>query len=255
MKTNGRDTNGGTLCGVPGATCSSGDWRQAYANYLVAYVKFYAEAGVKLTHLGFLNEPDYTASYASMQSNGNQAADFIKVLGATLDANNLTDVGINCCESMGWGNQVNMLNNIKSAGLEGRLKAVTSHSYSSGPSGAMNTKVPVWLSEQCDLNGQWSTAWYSSGGAGDGLTWANNIYSAVTNQNIGGYIWWEGAQWPNRESVFSVLLEGSTGWTLSGPAAAPDCTHLSSTIVADLHLQPTPTKSSFASIIAPIRTR
>ncbi len=26
MKTNNSDINGGTLCGVPGATCSSGDW-------------------------------------------------------------------------------------------------------------------------------------------------------------------------------------------------------------------------------------
>jgi len=196
MKTNGRDTNGGSLCGVPGATCSSGDWRQAYANYLAAYVKFYQEAGVTVTHLGFLNEPDYTASYASMQSNGNQAADFIKILAATLQANNLTEAGINCCESMGWGNQISMLNAIKNAGLEGNLKAVTSHSYSSGASSPMNTKVPVWLSEQCDLNGQWSTAWYSNGGAGDGLTWANNIYSAVVNNGVGGYLWWEGVQWP-----------------------------------------------------------
>lgn len=35
MKTNGQDSNGGTLCGVPGASCKSGDWRQRYADYLV----------------------------------------------------------------------------------------------------------------------------------------------------------------------------------------------------------------------------
>jgi len=60
MKTNGRDSHGGTLCGLPGATCSSGDWRQAYADYLIQYIKFYHESGVDVTHLGFLNEPDYT---------------------------------------------------------------------------------------------------------------------------------------------------------------------------------------------------
>ncbi len=38
MKTNGNDANGGSLCGVGGATCSSGDWKQAYADYLVRYV-------------------------------------------------------------------------------------------------------------------------------------------------------------------------------------------------------------------------
>jgi len=206
MKTNGRDTSGGTLCGVPGSTCSSGDWRQAYANYLVAYVKFYAAGGVNITHLGFLNEPDYTASYASMQSNGNQAADFIKILSATLDAANLTSTtGITCCDSMGWGNQANMVNAIKSAGQEARLKAVTSHTYQGGPSGAMNTKSPVWLSEQCDLNGGWSTAWYSSGGGGDGLTWANNIYSAVVSNNIAGYLYWEGVQWPNPNTNEKII--------------------------------------------------
>ncbi|KAH8910050.1 glycoside hydrolase [Coniochaeta sp. PMI_546] len=198
MKTNGRDTNGGSICGVTGATCSSGDWRQAYADYLVAYVRFYAAAGVNVTHLGFLNEPEFAASYASMSSNGNQAADFIKVLYATLQSNNLTDqVGIACCDSEGWGNQVTMTNAIKSAGAEGMLKAVTSHTYTGGPSGTMNTKVPVWLSEQCDLNGGWTTAWYSNGGAGEGLTWANNVYGALVNNGISGYVYWEGVQWPN----------------------------------------------------------
>jgi O-glycosyl hydrolase len=60
MKTNGNDANGGSLCGVGGASCSSGDWKQAYANYLVQYIKFYAESNVTITHLGFLNEPDLT---------------------------------------------------------------------------------------------------------------------------------------------------------------------------------------------------
>jgi len=60
MKTNGNDANGGSLCGVSGATCSSGDWKQAYADYLVQYVKFYAAENITITHLGFLNEPDLT---------------------------------------------------------------------------------------------------------------------------------------------------------------------------------------------------
>ncbi|KAK4242583.1 putative glucosylceramidase 4 [Achaetomium macrosporum] len=198
MKTNNRDTNGGSLCGVPGASCASGDWRQAYANYLVAYINLYAAAGVPISHVGFLNEPDYSASYASMQANGQQAADFIKILHAALEAANLTSsLGIACCDSMGWGNQANMVNAIRSANAEPFLKAVTSHTYTGGPSGAMNTRVPVWLSEQCDLNGGWTTGWYANGGAGEGLTWANNIYTAVVNNNVSGYLYWEGVQWPN----------------------------------------------------------
>lgn len=60
MKTNGDEANGGYLCGTTGHNCSSGDWRQAFANMLVKYVQLYADAGIPITHLGFLNEPDYT---------------------------------------------------------------------------------------------------------------------------------------------------------------------------------------------------
>ena len=56
MKTNDSAIRGGTVCGVPGASCKSGDWRQAYANYLVQYAKDYAAAGVPLTYVGPENE-------------------------------------------------------------------------------------------------------------------------------------------------------------------------------------------------------
>ncbi|KAI1423617.1 glycoside hydrolase family 30 protein [Xylaria sp. FL1777] len=201
MKTNNNENNGGTLCGVPGANCQSGDWRQAFADYLVQYVRYYAEGGVPVTRIGFLNEPEFSPGYvnqAGMNSNGAQAADFIKVLHATLEAANLTSqVGIGCCESEGWGNQVNMLNAIKSAGAETMLATVTSHTYTGGSNSPMNTKVPVWLSEQCDLNGGWTTTWYGNGGAGEGYTWANNIYNAVTATQVSGYLYWEGVQWPS----------------------------------------------------------
>jgi len=66
MKTNGRDSGGGYLCGSPGNTCATGDWRQAYADYLVKYIQFYGQEGVNITHIGFLNEPDYR--YAESRS-------------------------------------------------------------------------------------------------------------------------------------------------------------------------------------------
>jgi O-glycosyl hydrolase len=109
MKTNNNDANGGSLCGVSGATCSSGDWKQAYANYLVQYITYYKEIGVDVTHVGFLNEPDLTTSYASMRSNGQQAADFIKVLRPTLDKANYTGVKVTCCDAEGWSSQAGMM--------------------------------------------------------------------------------------------------------------------------------------------------
>lgn len=114
MKTNNNDANGGSLCGVSGATCSSGDWKQAYANYLVQYITYYKDLGVNVSHLGFLNEPDLTTSYASMRSNGQQAGDFIKVLRPTLDKAKYTDVKITCCDAEGWSSQQGMMNSLGS---------------------------------------------------------------------------------------------------------------------------------------------
>ena len=51
MKSNGNDANGGTL---------SDSWQQAFAHYLIQYISYYLNAGVPITYLGFLNEPDYT---------------------------------------------------------------------------------------------------------------------------------------------------------------------------------------------------
>ncbi|OCL05531.1 glycoside hydrolase family 30 protein [Glonium stellatum] len=193
MKTNGNDANGGSLCGVSGATCSSGDWLQAYANYLVQYVKYYQEVGVPITHLGFLNEPGLTTSYASMRSTGGQAADFIKVLSPTLKAANLS-IGIACCDAEGWSNQAAMTSQLKSAGVEPMLSVVTSHAYTSSPGSPISTTHRVWQTENADLNGSWTAAWYGSGGVGEGMTWATNIYTALTSANCSAYLYWVGIQ-------------------------------------------------------------
>ena len=58
MKNNSNDSYGGYLCGVSGIDCPSGDWRQAYANYLVQYLRFYEQEGISIDYVGFLNEPD-----------------------------------------------------------------------------------------------------------------------------------------------------------------------------------------------------
>jgi O-glycosyl hydrolase len=58
MKANNNENNGDYLCGVSGQTSKSGDWRQAYANYLIQWAQYYAGIGVNITHLGFLNEPE-----------------------------------------------------------------------------------------------------------------------------------------------------------------------------------------------------
>src|SRR5690606_23949156 len=52
--------------------------------------------------------------------------------------------------------------------------------------------------------------WYAFGGAGEGLTWANNIYNAVVNANISGYLYWEGVQWPNPNTNEKIIRVDNT---------------------------------------------
>jgi O-glycosyl hydrolase len=163
------------------------------AHYPPRYIQFYNEANVTISHVGFLNEPELTTSYASMRSNGQQAADFIKVLYPTLQKANLTSqVQIACCDAEGWSSQSGMLSSLRS--VDDQLGIVTSHSYTSSPGSPMNTRHRVWQTEAADLNGAWTTAWYGSGGAGEGMTWANNIYQAIVNANCSAYLYWIGVQ-------------------------------------------------------------
>jgi Cellulose binding domain/Glycosyl hydrolase family 30 TIM-barrel domain len=82
MKVNNSVDNGGALCGVPGATCSSGDWRQAYANYLKQYAADYAAAGVPLTYIGPENEANFApGNYDGMTLTPAQTASLLDVLG------------------------------------------------------------------------------------------------------------------------------------------------------------------------------
>lgn len=46
------------MCGVTNATCESGDWRQAYADKIVRYLKDYQARGIKIDYVNPYNEPD-----------------------------------------------------------------------------------------------------------------------------------------------------------------------------------------------------
>ncbi|KAF2463049.1 glycoside hydrolase, partial [Lindgomyces ingoldianus] len=208
MKTNGNDSNGGYICGVSSTSCESGDWRQAFANYLVRYLRFYQEReGIEITHLGFLNEPDLNQTYASMQSSGFQAGDFLKVLSPTLKSSGFGNVKIVCCEATGWNDGEDILAELQSVpGAENTLSVYSAHGYSSNPSLPFKTSVSrVWQTEWADLDGRWNTAWDNLGKAGEGIAWANKIQQGLTLSNISGFLYWQGAETTSTNSALIRL--------------------------------------------------
>ena len=115
MKTTGTDYNGGFICGVRGSNCSA-DWRQAYANYLVQYVRFYQQEGINISMLGAYNEPDFNPiTYASMLSDGYQAKDFLEVLYPTVKAA-FPDLKVACCDATGARQERDILYELLRAG-------------------------------------------------------------------------------------------------------------------------------------------
>jgi glucosylceramidase len=212
MKTNGTDSGGGYLCGVTGESCPSGDWRQAYANELAQYIKFYAQSGVRITDVGFLNEPELTTSYASMLSDGAQAASFIPVLHQTLRAKHLS-TRIVCCDGEGWITGGQAVQTILADPAAARDLAVASaHGYTAPPSAPLTSARPVWESEWAVFD-PWDPAW-DDGTDASGLTWAQNIMTALTGGNASAVLYWWGASASTANSGL-IRLQGDS-YTASG---------------------------------------
>jgi O-glycosyl hydrolase len=209
MKTNGSNVNGGSLCGTPGASCSSGDWRQAYANYLTQYAKFWSAAGLTPSAVDFVNEPSLTTTYDSMLANSSQAASFLSVFGPTMKASGLS-TKVACCDTLGF----NVLPGYVSA-VQGNSTAnagvglFTSHGYSGAPTSVINTGGrPVWESEWSINGSNWDTGW-DDGTADSGYSWAQNVQTGMTGANLSAFLYWWGISNTSHDSSL-IGLSGST---------------------------------------------
>jgi O-glycosyl hydrolase len=194
MKTNGSDANGGSLCGTPGATCGTGDWRQAYANYLTQHAKFWASAGVTPAYVGFVNEPSFKTSYSSMDVTPAQAADFVKYLGPTLKNSGLATQAA-CCDTLGFNQLPSYVSALRSdTTANANVAAFTSHGYSGAPNAPVTTDGrPLWESEWAINGSTWNTSW-DDGSTASGLAWAQQIHTGLTAANLTAFLyWWESA--------------------------------------------------------------
>jgi O-glycosyl hydrolase len=173
FKTDETDINGGFICGVRGSNCTQ-DWRQGYADYLVQYVKFYEEKGIKVNMLGAYNEPDFNpVTYASMESDGYQAYDFLKVLYPTVKAYR-EDLLVSCCDATGARQERNILYELGQAGGDKLYDAATWHNYQSEPKQPFNVGngQPNIQTEWSDGSGGWNNTWDITGQMAEGFQWA-----------------------------------------------------------------------------------
>jgi glucuronoarabinoxylan endo-1,4-beta-xylanase len=211
MKTNNDQANGGTLCGAPGATaCNTGDWRQAYANYLAKYIQDYRSVGINIANVGFVNEPNLTTTYSSMVMNPTQTEDFVKVLGPTLRAAHLS-TEVTCCDAEGWDlapAYTSAIMNDPVARLN--TQVISSHGYTAPPTSPLAAgNKHVWQTEWADFN-PYNPAW-DDGSAASGFTWAQHIYTALTGANVSAFLYWWGV---NTSDTNSGLIHLTTDNTL-----------------------------------------
>jgi O-glycosyl hydrolase len=211
MKTNDSPDNGGAVCGVPSATCSSGDWRQAYANYLVQYAKDYTAAGDPLTYVGPENEANLSTSYDSMQMSPSQTANLLDVLGPTLASSGLS-TQMECCATEGWDYAQQYASAIESDPTAlADTAAFTSHGYTEAPATPLSGwSKPAWETEWSTFE-TWDPAWDDGTGA-SGLTWAQHIYQGLTGSNLNAFLYWWGSTTPSENGDNEGLIEinGST---------------------------------------------
>jgi glucuronoarabinoxylan endo-1,4-beta-xylanase len=213
MKTNGTDSQGGELCGVPGTSCASGDWRQAYADYLVQYLRFYRQEGIRITDLGFTNEPDWTASYASMRFTPEQAVDMVKVLGPTLRRSGV-GAKLVCCDSFGWHHQAPYSAAIEADPVAARHVAThTGHIYASPADTPLPTGKPTWMTEWSPNGTSWNESW-DDGSGWAGIRVAETIHQTFAEANASAYVYWVGMSLGTTRA-FIQLPDSGDGYRVS----------------------------------------
>ncbi|HZU54553.1 MAG TPA: cellulose binding domain-containing protein [Actinocrinis sp.] len=206
MKTNNSTSNGGAVCGLTGATCGSGNWVQAYSNYLVQYAQDYAAAGVPLTYIGPENEANLSTSYDSMQLSPSQTAQLLDTLGPAV-ANSGLSTQVECCATEGWDYASQYASAIASdSTANSYTKVLTSHGYTAAPTSPLSGwSKPTWQTEWSTFDG-FNSAW-DDGSDASGFTWAQHIHQGLTGANLSAFLYWWGSTTPSENGDNEGLLE------------------------------------------------
>ncbi len=207
MKVNDSVDNGGALCGVPGATCPSGDWRQAYANYLKQHAADYSVADVPLSYIGPANEPNFgPESYDGMTLSPMQMANLLDVLGPTMASSGLP-TKVECCATEGWDFAQQYAAAIESdPTANAGTKVFTSHGYTKAPTTPLSGWTrPAWQTEWSGF-GKWNPAW-DDGSHASGLAWAQRIFAGLDQSNLNAFLYWWGSSTPSSNGDNESLIQ------------------------------------------------
>jgi O-glycosyl hydrolase len=211
MKVDDETDNGSALCGVSGATCSSGSWVQAYANYLVQYAKDYAAAGDPLTYIGPENEANLSTDYDSMQLTPAQTVNVLDALGPALASSGLS-TQMECCAAEGWNYAQQYSAAIEADSTASADTAVFgSHGYTEAPDSPLaGWTKPAWETEWSTFE-SWDPAW-DDGTDASGMSWAQNIFNGLDNANLSAFLYWWASGTPsvNGDNESLIQINGST---------------------------------------------
>jgi glucosylceramidase len=204
MKTNNGIANGGVICDDTSSTNTTtqckkvGDCRAAYSNYLVQYTKDYLSDGVPISDLGWINEPDASASYASMTPTNTQSIHFMEAYGPIVRNSGLP-VNITCCDVFNWNTANTYDIPITTSDANPYIDIYTAHEYGQVANFVLTTGTPTkknWMSEWGPQSpAGWNPLWDgpytgTSKNYNDGMFLANDISNALNKGQISAYLYW-----------------------------------------------------------------
>ena len=201
----GGTKNGGGLCPSK---------RTAYADWLVAGLKQYADIGVEVYGLSFQNEPLFVEFYNSCVYNSQEYADTLAAIGPIIHAAypNLKLFGsenmlaIECGGKNGFDPYWYTANVMSRPAALSQMGMWAVHGYSDGVlatptsqmskywasfyAGTQSTNLPIWMTE---TSGYVDTI--EAGATLPGaLDLAQSIYAALYHGHLSGWVWWQGSE-------------------------------------------------------------
>ena len=206
----GGTKNGGGLCPSK---------RAAYADWLVAGLKQYADIGVEVYGLSFQNEPLFVEFYNSCVYNSQEYADTLAAIGPVIHAaypnvklfGSENMLAIECGGKNGFDPYWYTAHVMSQPAAVSQMGIWAVHGYSDGVlatptsqmstywasfyAGTQSTHLPIWMTE---TSGYVDTIEAGPNAAGDNLPGAldlaQSIYAALYHGHASGWVWWQGSE-------------------------------------------------------------